>query len=58
VEAGTTIKLYLPQVDQPGRSSKSQSDNPPAPRCTKTVLPVGGEDAVRDLSRHVLQGYS
>ncbi len=57
---GTTFKLYLPRVGDAPLAGKSGVRRVSMPRGTETVLLVEDEDAVRALSRHVLQmcGYT
>jgi PAS domain S-box-containing protein len=56
---GTTFKAYLPCVRAVAKP-KSHAGLLPTPRGNETVLLVEDEDAVRALSRHVLQssGYT
>ncbi|HXV44800.1 MAG TPA: ATP-binding protein, partial [Anaerolineae bacterium] len=58
VGAGTTFKVYLPQVDQQVELSKPEQSTE-APHGQETILLVEDEDLVRDLTRTVLleHGY-
>ena len=60
VGVGTTFKVYLPRAEPEGRTFKGQSRLLTPPRGTETVLVVEDEDAVRALTRHILQhaGYT
>jgi CheY-like chemotaxis protein len=60
VGVGTTFKVYLPRVDPAGGAARPPSQFRSPPRGTETVLVVEDEDAVRALTRHVLQqsGYT
>jgi PAS domain S-box-containing protein len=57
---GTTFKVYLPRAEQTTPSAKAPPDLLKVPGGTETVLLVEDEDAVRTLSRLVLQssGYT
>ncbi|MDB5340715.1 MAG: Blue-light-activated protein [Planctomycetaceae bacterium] len=59
---GTTFKVYLPQVEQqPSLSNSNLGLSPKAkPRGNETVLLVEDEDALRALTRHILErsGYT
>jgi PAS domain S-box-containing protein len=57
---GTTFRVYLPRAEETFPSSKSSPDLLKTARGTETVLLVEDEDAVRTLSRIVLQasGYT
>jgi PAS domain S-box-containing protein len=60
VEHGTTFKVYLPPVEAPlTAGAKSPADAPPFPAGHETLLLVEDEDAVRVITRHVLErcGY-
>jgi PAS domain S-box-containing protein len=58
IGAGTTFKVYLPQVDQQVELSKPEQSTE-APHGQETILLVEDEDLVRDLTRTVLleHGY-
>ena len=56
VGAGTTFKVYLPQVEQASEGSKAPSPIPPPPRGTETILLAEDEPAVRMLTRRILTG--
>ncbi len=60
VGQGTTFKVYLPRVEQRPLLGKSHQGLTVMPRGSETVLLVEDEDAVRALSRHILQrsGYT
>ena len=55
---GTTVKVYLPRIDQP---AAAEMDAPvaPATRGSETILLVEDEEQVRNLVRHTLrrEGY-
>jgi PAS domain S-box-containing protein len=53
---GTTFKVYLPRVTEPGEVVRRDSKLLASPRGTETVLLVEDEEAVRSLTRHVLRG--
>jgi two-component system, cell cycle sensor histidine kinase and response regulator CckA len=57
---GTTFKVYLPVAEELIPSTKSDSDTLKISKGTETVLLVEDEDAVRSLSRLILQssGYT
>jgi PAS domain S-box-containing protein len=56
---GTTIKIYLPRVEQPLDLAARPIQTGPLPRGTETLLVVEDEPSVRHLARGVLeaQGY-
>jgi nitrogen-specific signal transduction histidine kinase/ActR/RegA family two-component response regulator len=56
---GTTIKVYLPQVDGPSDVEVAVAPEPLNTRCTETILLVEDEESVRLLTRTILerQGY-
>ena len=60
VGRGTTFKVYLPRAAPESGAAKAPSQFRRPPRGTETVLVVEDEDAVRALTRHVLQhsGYT
>ena len=53
---GTAFKAYLPRVEESASSAESRSGAQAPPKGTETVLLVEDEDAVRSLTRIVLQG--
>jgi PAS domain S-box-containing protein len=57
---GTTFKIYLPLVEDGIPSGKSYPDPKPMPHGSETILLVEDEDAVRSLTRYILQmqGYA
>jgi PAS domain S-box-containing protein len=57
---GTTFKVYLPRAEKTIPFTKSSTDLLKIPKGTETVLLVEDEDAVRTLSKSVLQssGYT
>jgi two-component system, cell cycle sensor histidine kinase and response regulator CckA len=57
---GTTFKVYLPRAEAAARSAKSSQGALRVPKGSETVLLVEDEDAVRTLSRLILQsnGYT
>ena len=56
---GTTIKIYLPRVDEPAEDLEVKKDVKVVPRGSETVLVVEDEEMVRRLAVLVLekQGY-
>lgn len=60
VGAGTTFKVYLPRAESDGGAAKRQPSLRTPARGTETVLVVEDEDAVRALTRHILEhgGYT
>ncbi len=54
---GTTVRVYLPRVDQAPRRQRPVPGPVAAPTGTETILFVEDEGAVRELGRHVLQEY-
>jgi two-component system cell cycle sensor histidine kinase/response regulator CckA len=56
---GTTFKIYLPRVQETAASTKPQPNTKAMPRGNETVLLVEDEDALRTLSRRLLErnGY-
>jgi two-component system NtrC family sensor kinase len=57
---GTSFKVYLPRAEAVARSAKSSQGIHRVPKGAETVLLVEDEDAVRTLSRLILQsnGYT
>ncbi len=55
--SGTTVRVYMPRVDQPARPRDSAPRLLPTPLGTETLLLVEDDEAVRALIRHVLQEY-
>jgi two-component system, cell cycle sensor histidine kinase and response regulator CckA len=57
---GSTFKLYFPEVTAALSSERVPPGLQPMPHGTETILVVEDEDAVRALTRHVLQrcGYT
>lgn len=57
---GTTFKIYLPRVAPDVARTSSQPESPVASRGSETILVAEDEDAVRRLTRRVLetQGYT
>jgi CheY-like chemotaxis protein len=53
---GTSFKVYLPRVEEEASPAESHSDSRSGSRGTETVLLVEDEDAVRMLTRMVLEG--
>ena len=53
---GTTLKVYLPRVEESVSPNRFRPGLLAAPKGTETVLLVEDEDAVRSLARIVLQG--
>jgi PAS domain S-box-containing protein len=60
VGQGTTFKIYLPTVRDPGRSGPSREILPVLPTGTETILLVEDEEAVRGVTLFALQssGYT
>ena len=56
-DVGTTFKVYLPCVQEAPATSKDAATSPGIARGTETVLLVEDEDAVRALSKLVLQSH-
>ncbi len=56
VGRGTTFEVYLPRVEVRPFPSKSNPALASLPRGQETILVVEDEDAVRSLTRHILQG--
>lgn len=59
VDRGTRFEIYLPQVSEPARTSRSPARSRSLPQGSETILVVEDEDAVRTLEIHILQrcGY-
>ena len=59
IGAGSTFKIFLPQVQDSLSTSKNGSEIHALPRGTETVLLVEDEDCVRSIAKQVLQicGY-
>jgi PAS domain S-box-containing protein len=57
---GSSFKVYLPRVDEPGEIPQAAKKPTSASKGTETILLVEDEPAVRELTRIVLaaQGYS
>ena len=57
---GTTIKIYLPRVDQPAERSADEKRASPAQRGSETILLVEDDPQLRELSSTVLAhcGYN
>jgi two-component system cell cycle sensor histidine kinase/response regulator CckA len=53
---GTTFKIYLPRIESTGLTPSSDSEPGLSARGAETVLLVEDNDAVRELTRMVLQG--
>ena len=53
---GTSFKVYLPRIDDAASPAMSRPGLQAAPKGTETVLLVEDEEAVRSLTRIVLQG--
>lgn len=56
---GTTFKIYFPRVSEAVKTGRSFHGAEPVPGGSETVLVVEDEEAVRNLTRHVLHecGY-
>lgn len=57
---GTSVKIYLPRVDQPVERMGSTRSTAEAPRGTETILLAEDEQDVRDVAREFLEsgGYT
>ena len=57
---GTTFKVYLPRVEEPVAKATAAAEDRIDRRGTETILLVEDEEAVRDLTRSILedQGYA
>ena len=57
---GASFKVYLPRVDQPGESPTAQPESTTALKGSENIMLVEDDEAVRNLSRLVLeeQGYT
>jgi two-component system cell cycle sensor histidine kinase/response regulator CckA len=53
---GTSFKVYLPVTAERAASGRSLAGLSPRPRGDETILVVEDEEAVRSLSRHILEG--
>jgi two-component system cell cycle sensor histidine kinase/response regulator CckA len=56
VDRGTSVKVYLPRVDEPLDVTAKPILVGPLPRGTETLLLVEDDPAVRHLAREVLEG--
>ncbi|HSA92697.1 MAG TPA: PAS domain S-box protein [Terriglobales bacterium] len=56
-EQGTSVKVYLPRVDEPAPSGTPQPAAPERYHGSETVLLVEDEEGVRSLVRHVLDRH-
>jgi DNA-binding NtrC family response regulator len=56
-ERGTSVKVYLPRVDEPAPSGAPQTAAPERYHGSETVLLVEDEEGVRSLVRHVLDRH-
>jgi len=54
---GTTFKIHLPQVENPGQVDQAEASVSPAPRGSETVLVVEDEAQVRDFVRETLESF-
>lgn len=60
VDEGTTVKIYLPRVDEKHSSGRNSTEIPqPLPRGSETILIVDDEEGMRDIAMSYLQslGY-
>ena len=57
---GTTLKIYLPRVDEPAEELKAQEAGEKFPRGSETILIVEDDKEVRNLAVRILrrQGYN
>jgi CheY-like chemotaxis protein len=55
--SGTTFRIYLPAVAQEKAAAAASAHSAPPPRGTETVLLVEDEDAVRTMTRIVLERF-
>jgi len=55
---GTTFKVYLPRIDGEAEAAKTSDASPP-PSGTETILLVEDEQALREMTREILEssGY-
>ena len=53
---GTTFKIYLPRIEQTVSSQKTGPGQSGSLHGTETILLVEDEDALRELTRHLLEG--
>jgi CheY-like chemotaxis protein len=54
---GTSFKIYLPRVEAPAEPPAPNATPPTSLRGSETVLLVEDEDAVRNLTRRVLEAH-
>ena len=54
---GTTFKIYLPRVDQPGKTVGEEQAPQAVPRGAETILVVEDEEALRELACLTLREY-
>jgi CheY-like chemotaxis protein len=54
--AGTTFRIYLPQIEEQAEPPASTSRAAALPRGTETILLAEDDDTVRRLARRVLEG--
>jgi PAS domain S-box-containing protein len=56
---GTTVKIYLPRIEQVVPGGTSSASRPSCPRGTETILFVEDQEGIRDLARPFLEdmGY-
>ena len=53
---GTTLKIYLPRVDEPAEELKEKVVGEEFPRGSETILIVEDDEAVRNLAVRILRG--
>ncbi len=57
VGAGTTVRIYLPRIDEAAETPSAAVDMRGAPHGSETILLVEDEEAVRNLLRDILRRY-
>jgi CheY-like chemotaxis protein len=53
---GTTLKIYLPRVDEPAEELEEKVEGEEFPRGSETILIVEDDEAVRNLAVRILKG--
>jgi PAS domain S-box-containing protein len=57
VGAGTTVRIYLPRIDEVAEAPSATAEKSGAPPGSETILLVEDEEAVRNLLRDILRRY-